>query len=432
MAFSLWDVPESSLVETLSGLQMRDILAATSCDRKCLHAAQSISHLPAISKTSFKVLSLRPFASRFPKLNSINAYMEGDWVPDYADALTISGRLVRKLVVRLGEGIGETELRVIVKGCPSLYGFELTDYDLMGNVDITGEFLKDLPPSLVELRLCLLRSLDDASLMACAEVCPCLQMVSLEGNDDLSSRGFQALADLQLRDLTLVCTRAGIGQITEETLIRILDGTAPSLRALEVSERAGPPLELQGGGINLVTFVARHRFLEALSLSGVVGLGNEALRSLALGCPLLRDLNLYRPGSQLTSSGLQDAFPNFASLEVLSLGCVADFWGAFQAVKASPLRTLEMTRYFRSAAQVSLLSVLRHLQNDFPSLSNASFRGTFSAEQVVACRSTMELQSCPDVQWTHLDEQTFGVEWFRGEDCVSVQLQRCFKEGEFI
>lgn len=308
---------------------------------------------------------------------------------------------------------------------------------------------------MIELRLCLLRSLKDKNLKRSVEVAPHLQSISLEGNDDLTSDGMSVLANLRLQELAVVCTRAGTSsQITEETLIHILAGNLRGfgegtgerlrqhgeLRALEISERAGPPLELVEGGERLMGAMGRHPLLNSLSLSGVVGISDKALWVLANACPGLKALTLYRPGSQLTSAGLQQALECFG-LKSLSLGCVADFSGAFKAIQSAAhhLIMLDMTRYFRSAAGVSLVSVLRQLQSSerFPSLRNAFFRGTFSAEQVAACRLTMALQ--PDqsrqslqISWFQFDEQTFQVQWLSGGDQVCVHLQRCFREGEFI
>ena len=151
------------------------------------------------------------------------------------------------------------------------------------------------------------------------EVAPHLQSISLEGNDDLTSDGMSVLANLRLQELAVVCTRAGTSsQITEETLIHILagdlrgfgEGTGErlrqhgELRALEISERAGPPLELVEGGERLMGAMGRHPLLNSLSLSGVVGISDKALWVLANACPGLKALTLYRPGSQLTSAGL--------------------------------------------------------------------------------------------------------------------------------
>ena len=457
---SLADVPESSLIDTLSGLSINDVFSATACDRKWLHAGFSATNLPAVLEDDTPLPALRflpLLKSRFPRLqNSVRALVEADWLPEHTEAFRLAGALVRKLVVRLSEGVGEPELTFMLKSCPNLYGFELTDYDLVGT-DITGEFLQYIPASLIELRLCLLRSLKDRNLGLCVEVAPHLQCISLEGNDDLTGDGMSVLANLQLRELAVVCTRAGTSsQIAEGTLTHILTGNLQEietdrstgqvgparqmhgeLQALEISERAGPPLELAEGGERLMSAMGRHPLLRSLSLSGVVGIGDRALWILANACPGLKSLTLYRPGSQLTSAGLQQAFECFG-LESISLGCVADFSGAFKAVQraAHHLITLDMTRYFRSAAGVSLVSVLRQLQSErFPSLRSAFFRGTFSAEQVAACRMTMALQpDChqSEISWLQLDEQTFQVQWLSGDDEVCVNLQRCFREGEFI
>lgn len=457
---SLAHVPESSLIDTLSALSIKDVFSVTACDRKWLHAGFSATDLPAVLEddeddTPLPTLQFLPsLKSRFPRLqNSVRALVEGDWLPEHADAFRIAGALVRKLVVRLSEGVGEPELAFVLKSCPNLYRLELTDYDLVGTV--TGDFLQYLPPSLIELRLCLLRSLKDKNLKRSVEVAPHLQSISLEGNDDLTSDGMSVLANLRLQELAVVCTRAGnSSQITEETLIHILAGNLRGfgegtgerlrqhgeLRALEISERAGPPLELVEGGERLMGAMGRHPLLNSLSLSGVVGISDKALWVLANACPGLKALTLYRPGSQLTSAGLQQALECFG-LKSLSLGCVADFSGAFKAIQSAAhhLIMLDMTRYFRSAAGVSLVSVLRQLQSSerFPSLRNAFFRGTFSAEQVAACRLTMALQ--PDhsrqslqISWFQFDEQTFQVQWLSGGDQVCVHLQRCFREGEFI
>ncbi|CAK9061718.1 Uncharacterized protein SCF082_LOCUS32328 [Durusdinium trenchii] len=459
-SLTLADLPESSLIEALCALPLRDTFGVTACDKKLLFVGFSAAHLPAIEDDAPLPLSFLPLLqSRFPKLQaSVLAHLEGDWLPR-GKALKLAGALVRKLVVRLSESVGESELLFILKSCPSLYRFELTDYDLVG--EVTGEFLQHLPSRLRELRLCLLRSLQDENLRAAIEAAPGLQSVSLEGNDALTSNGMVALANLRLQELILVCTRAGsVSQITEEMLMQILEakGAKPKadrpigthtatdtggsfgLQALEVSERAGPPLQLTEGGVHVMTALGKHR-VRSLSLSGVVGLGDKALCILGKACPALKELILYRPGNQLSSAGLQQALECFSSLESLSLGCVADFSGAFKAVCSGGhrLKTLEMTRYFRTAAEVSLVSVVRALQSAvaFPTLRTAFFRGTFSAEQVAACHLTMDLQpnASLQVQWSQLDEQTFGVDWChdgeQGEQ-VCVHLQRCFREGEFI
>eukprot|EP00438_Fugacium_kawagutii_P026523 Skav209482 [mRNA] locus=scaffold1892:113028:114470:+ [translate_table: standard] len=470
---TLADLPESSLVDTLSALSFKDIFFTTACDRRWLHAGFSATNLPAVREDDTPLPTLRSLPllkSRFPRLqDSVRALVEGDWLPEHADAFRIAGALVQKLIVRLSEGVGEPELAFMLKSCPNLHRFELTDYDLVG-ADITGDFLQYLPASLIELRLCLLRSLNDRNLQRSVEVAPHLQSISLEGNDELTSHGMgNSLSRLRLQNLALVCTRAGNSpQIAEETLTRIFLGDRDhetegrrassrsfgrrelhqlhqlpeafgELRALEISERAGPPLELAEGGERFMGALGRHPLLMSLSLSGVVGIGDKALWVLANACPGLKSLALYRPGNQLTSVGLQQALQCFG-LESLSLGCVADFSGAFKAVQSAgqDLSMLDMTRYFRSAAGVSLVSVLRQLQSsDFPNLQNAFFRGTFSAEQVAACRLTMALQ--PDQsqslpRWLQLDDSTFQVQWLSGDrsNVCNLHLQRCFREGEFI
>lgn len=464
LPITLTHVPESTLIDTLCALPIKDAFSTTACDRKWLHAGFSATHLPAVLEDDGPLptlLSLPSLKSRFPRLrNSVRAHVEGDWLPAHGVSFRVAGALVRTLVVRLSEGVSEPELAFMLKSCSNLHRFELTDYDLVGG-DITGEFLQYLPACLKELRLCLLRSLKDANLKLSVEVAPHLQSISLEGNDDLTSDGMSVLARLRLKELALVCTRAGASpQIKEETLTQILAGNLQrledaagagelrplrsvlvgELQALEISERAGPPLDLVEGGERFMHALGKHPLLRSLSLSGVVGLGDKALRVLANACPGLKALTLYRPGSQLTSAGLQQALEGFG-LESLSLGCVADFSGAFRAVQCAGhhLAMLDMTRYFRSAAGVSLVSVLRQLQNSerFPCLRNAFFRGTFSAEQVAACRLTMALQPDQDqqsleVRWFQLDEQTFQVQWQSGNDRVCVHLQRCFREGEFI
>ena len=438
---TLADLPESSLLDTLCALPLKDIFGVTACDRKWLHVGFSATHLPAIADdVPLELLSLPALRSRFPKLQpSVCLHLQGEWL-QHAHAVRVAGALVRKLIVRLSEGVCEPELSFLLKSCPSLYRFELTDYDLVGDSSIVGGFLHHLPTGLIELRLCLLRSLQDDNLKTAARVAPGLQSISLEGNDELTSDGMVTLANLRLQELILVCTRAGTSsQITEETLMQILGRATAGdgLQLLEVSERAGPPVQLTEMGIPFMTALGMHQ-LRSLSLSGVVGFGDKALHILGVTCPGLKELILYRPGSQLTSAGLQQAIECFIGLENISLGCVADFSGAFKAVQSGGhhLKTLEMTRYFRTAAEVSLVSVLRALQSAvfFPCLHTTFFRGTFSAEQVAACHLTMELQPNESIhsQWLQVDEQTFGVEWCRESERVCVHLQRCFREGEFI
>ncbi|CAJ1380285.1 unnamed protein product [Effrenium voratum] len=429
-------LPESSLIDILRALLLNDIFNVTACDKRWLLVGNGAPHFPVLDDMPLAVMLLPPLKSRLPRVKSLLCTHIEDWQPLYAPALKTAGHLIQQLVMRLSENIGESELVHILTFCPCLRRFELTDYDLVGA--LTGDFLKHLPAGLAELRLCLIRFLHDAGLKAAVEAAPQLQSVCLEGVDELTSPGMCALADLRLlTELSLVCTRAAaVPQVSEEALLCIL-ACESRLQALEVSEKAGPPLSLQAGGDHFMKALGKHS-LRSLSLSGVVGISDSALRLLATSCPELRELSLFRPGNQISSGGLQQALESLPCLESLSLGCVADFPGAFGAVQAAHrLKSLEMTRYFRTAAEVSLVSVLRKLQASFPCLSSAVFRGSFSAEQVSACRMTLEIQPDEDLQlqWQQLDEQTFWLQWFSEQESrfrVSVQLQRCFRETDFL
>ena len=277
-------------------------------------------------------------------------------------------------------------------------------------------------------------------MQAAVNAAPHLGSIHLEGVDELTDDGIAALGALKLRELSLVFTLTGAPQIAESTLLSVLSrsGNQGGLMTLEVSERAGPPLILSAQGAAFVQVLGPHRTLMTLILSGVVGLGDVALQALAVSCPNLRELSLYRPGNQLTAAGLQEALRQL-SLEKVSLGCVADFTGAFQALRLAGhgLRSFEMTRYFRTAADESVSSVLENLRDVcFPRLRSATFRGTFSSEQVLACYEGMGRDPAPaNLDWVQLDDQTFSVKWPRfceaEEAYVTVQLQRCFKESEF-
>ena len=281
-------------------------------------------------------------------------------------------------------------------------------------------------------------------MQAAVKAAPNLRSVHLEGVDELTDHGIAALGSLNLRELSLVFTRAASPQILESTLLHVLcDTHCTGLEALEFSERAGPSLVLSDQGANFAQALARHgRSLRALTLSGVVGLGDIAFQILAASCPNLRELSLYKPGHQLTSAGLQEGLRQL-SLEHVSLGCVADFLGAFQAIRCAGLglRSFEMTRYFRTAADESVLSVLQHLRSGyFPRLYSAIFRGTFSSEQVSTCYEDMSRDrwETADLSWVQLDDQTFSIRWpypaSAAKSCesfVTVHLQRCFKESDF-
>ena len=278
-------------------------------------------------------------------------------------------------------------------------------------------------------------------MQAIVRAAPNLQSIHLEGVDELTDDGIAALGELRLRDLSLVFTLTGSPQVSEATLLHVLGGCAggDGLQTLELSERAGPPLALSAHGTSFMQVLSRHWSLKMLTLSGVVGLGDAALRMLASSCRNLRELSLYRPGHQLTSAGLVEGLRQLSRLECLSLGCVADFPGAFEAIcnAGCELKSFEMTRYFRTAADMPLVSVLKKIRGGFfHSLRLATFRGTFSYEQVSACydEMTQNPQGMADASWTQLDDQTFSVQWPTPVEaaCLRVQLQRCFKESEFV
>ena len=466
-------LPSSSLGQTLAALCFADLLQATSCSRKWLQLGGELTQLPAFlapttpaPEMQRAVQSLPVLAVRFPQLRPEVSAVLTDWKPSHFRALDWGGHLLRRMEVQLSEGVGEHELSHILKHCPNLFYFQLSDYDLVAQ-NVSGNFLRDLPKDLVELRfwqdirlsvcnclyllhvcafpaplrLCLLRDLQDRSLKVAVKSAPNLRSIHLEGVDELTDHGIGELGVLMLRKLSLVFTALTASpQMSEATLLRILNrscqGLSEGLEVFQLSQHAGPPLVLSAEGVNFAKSLGAHgRSLRILTLSGVVELGDTAFQLLAASCSQLRELSLYRPGHQLSSAGLQEGLRQL-SLEHVSLGCVADFAGAFQAIRvAGPgLESFEMIRYFRTAADESVHSVLQQIRSGcLPSLRSATFRGTFSSEQVAACHQSTADDLWDNLSWEQHDDQTFSIKWPIAclDECVTVDLQRCFRESDF-
>ncbi|CAE7603028.1 fbxl-1 [Symbiodinium sp. KB8] len=440
-------LPSSSLGQTLAALCFADLLQATSCSREWLQLGGELTQLPAFfapttpaPEMQRAVQSLPVLAVRFPQLRPEVSAVLTDWKPSHFRALDWGGHLLRRMEVQLSEGVGEHELSHILKHCPNLFYFQLSDYDLVAQ-NVSGNFLRDLPKDLVELRLCLLRDLQDRSLKVAVKSAPNLRSIHLEGVDELTDHGIGELGVLMLRKLSLVFTALTASpQMSEATLLRILNrscqGLSEGLEVFQLSQHAGPPLVLSAEGVNFAKSLGAHgTSLRILTLSGVVELGDTAFQLLAASCPQLRELSLYRPGHQLSSAGLQEGLRQL-SLEHVSLGCVADFAGAFQAIRvAGPgLESFEMIRYFRTAADESVHSVLQQLRSGcLPSLRSATFRGTFSSEQVAACHQSTADDLWDNLSWEQHDDQTFSIKWPIAclDECVTVDLQRCFRESDF-
>ena len=148
-------LPSSSLGQTLAALPLTDLLQATSCSRKWLQLGGELTQLPAFLEPraweTQTVQSLPVLAVRFPQLRPEVSAVLNDWKPSHFWALDCGGHLLQRMEVQLSEGVGEHELSRILKHCPNLLHFQLSDYDLVA-LNVSGNFLRDLPKDLVELR----------------------------------------------------------------------------------------------------------------------------------------------------------------------------------------------------------------------------------------------------------------------------------------
>jgi len=453
-------IPAAIIPATLCALTWNDLCAARVLSQEWHCAVYHMADVRALhAVTSLCLLKLLPvigglFSSLPNGILALRLNTSYSWLSLKQLSRAASCCLLRELCVSLVEGATDSDLADLLSTCSHLVKLEVSDYDLVAGY-LEGSFLGRLPNNLAALHLKLFPHIGDNRLKRALSAAPNLEVVELEGLDRLTDVGIMSLGSLpHLKELRLAFTRLDVQpQVSEEAISAALGGrgqkssssTHQGLSVLDISVRAGGPLVLSEAGVPFITRVlVGHRNLRHLSLMRVSGLADAGFAALPSVCPHLQNLSLYRPGEGLTGSGLKSGLMQLHSLEQLSLGHVSNFREAFAgAVTCSDrLEYLELTRYFRSAADQNVLELLQEISN-FAQLKSAVFRATFSVEQVASTVETLAKQSHALAIGTSItcnmsgENAVFQVELDKAHDPLlerlrcEVILERCPKADDF-